>query len=226
MNEIQNKKPRLVLELISPYVIAVTVAIVTFILTFVLKPKTTQSLVHLNMALSVAIAKALASYDVGIKWPNDFIKAEPCALGNKKVGGILIEGVWKAGKIEGLIVGIAINSMNEFSPDDPLYDFATSLKTASQSAIDNERLRESLFQSLDSWYKRWQEGNFGSIFSAWKESQGYLGKEICVHRKDRTLICGVMKDVTESGDLVLVGQDGCELEIPFCLVERVEPDFK
>ncbi|MCJ7623299.1 MAG: biotin--[acetyl-CoA-carboxylase] ligase [Anaerolineaceae bacterium] len=38
-----------------------------------------------------------------IKWPNDVL------LDNKKVAGILVEGYWVAGTLQGVVIGIGVN---------------------------------------------------------------------------------------------------------------------
>lgn len=91
------------------------------ILTFILKPdfmldhndSLDRASLYLNMSISAAIADVLSLYNVGLKWPNDFVflTKDSRVL---KVGGMLIEAVWHAAKLKGFIVGIAINATNEF----------------------------------------------------------------------------------------------------------------
>jgi len=192
------------------------------IITFVLKPeehrkKVTDTIIrYLNMALTVGVARSLEVYGVVVKWPNDFM------IYDKKAGGILVEAVWRDGKIQGIIVGIAINGNNIFLPDDPLYDFAISLKNVTDSNIDNEHLVQAMMQSIDIWYKYWIKGDYKAIFLAWKELQAFIGRKISVHRKDQTIVCGIIGGISRNGNIVLFDNDGQELEVDFCLIERVD----
>ena len=185
------------------------------IATLVLKPEG-DALDHLNMALTIGVAQALASYGVRIKWPNDFI-----VLG-RKVGGILAEAVWQDGKVSSLVVGIAINGNNEFAPHDPLHDSAISLKAVEQDDVNLTELRSQLFSSLDNWYRRWRAGAMDTIFATWKGLLYGMGRKISVHRRNGTLVCGMMCDVDSDGSLLIVTDKmGKPLKIPFCLVDRV-----
>ena len=107
------------------------------LLTILLKPQSLDSSEKLNqliMIFSVAIIRILKKYNVGIKWPNDFV------IGGKKLGGILGEVVWRNNKPQAFIVGIGINVNNVFCKSDKLYDIATSLKQEFGKQIDKDFL--------------------------------------------------------------------------------------
>lgn len=186
-------------------------------LTFVLKPDIShdldRSLRYLNMALTLGISDSLNPLGVVLKWPNDFMLVRDEK--KLKVGGMLVESVWDGDRLGGLIVGISVNCNNKFSQDDELFDIATNL-----GEVNIESLQKELLISLNRWYERWLKNDFSEIFSAWKSRLSCLGKNLSVHAKDGSVITGTARDVSELGDLILVGLDGQEVVIPFCVVEK------
>jgi BirA family transcriptional regulator, biotin operon repressor / biotin---[acetyl-CoA-carboxylase] ligase len=191
------------------------------VMTFVLKPdhfpqeNLDRSLRSLTMAVAVGIRQALAAYHVSLKWPNDFV------IGDKKVGGMLVEAVWSGQNIVGLIVGYSINVNNIFLPCDQLYVSATSLKVMHQEDINLPELYKDLYASLNDWYQCWKAEDYNKIFSTWKRSLCSLGRDISVHYHDGTIDVGYAKDVTRNGDLVFVPQGREEKIVPFCFVDVI-----
>lgn len=151
--------------------------------TFVLKPKIQKKddkdflLRHLNMALSVGIAKILSEYGVGIKYPNDFIFFPPSKMvphaGFLKVGGMLMEIFWsgqdKQEIAPNIVFGFSINVNNIFSKNDNLYKVATSLRGICNKKIDKNFLQKRLFLSIDEWYSIWKCRDFEKISEIWNK---------------------------------------------------------
>jgi BirA family transcriptional regulator, biotin operon repressor / biotin---[acetyl-CoA-carboxylase] ligase len=190
------------------------------IVTFILKPQLNLEnleyrLNHLNMAISLGILEPLKKFEVGIKWPNDFV-----AKANK-VGGVIFESVWKNKKLEGIVVGFAINVNNIISESDDLFNIATSLKMIVGKNIDKENLFTQLLESLNKFYRIWLNSDFDKIFSSWKNEQIYLNKNITIHKKDGVIASGLFKDLSKNGDLVLqISEKEVDI-IPFYIVENV-----
>lgn len=171
---------------------------------------------QLTMAISLGILEPLKQFGVQLKWPNDFV-----AL-HKKVGGILVHVIWSGEKPLGIIVGFAINVNNEFSPDNELFDIATSLKTVSGATQELRPLYKNMLNSLNSWYSCWQEGNFMSIYKTWKEQQAYLGTTLEIHQKDGSLIKGTAQQVMPNGDLLLIDHNRKQQIISFYQVDEIK----
>lgn len=73
---------------------------------------------ELSMVIAVALADALENYlpdtQVQLKWPNDIY------VGDRKLGGILIENAFRGQAIERMIVGVGINvNQDRFVSDAP-----------------------------------------------------------------------------------------------------------
>jgi BirA family transcriptional regulator, biotin operon repressor / biotin---[acetyl-CoA-carboxylase] ligase len=188
-------------------------------LTFVLKPKnSSDSLNYLNMAIAIAATKSLSNYGIGIKWPNDFVADNGVA--SKKVGGMLIEVIWKNNVMQGVVVGISINCNNSLK-NDPLANIATSLFDITGTTIESELLQLKLIETLNEWYEIWLSCNFDLIFSAWKALQVCLGKTISVHMKNGDVIKGTMLSVDPDGNAVLIDSENRNVPVSFHSVENV-----
>ena len=194
-------------------------------LTILLKPETfgddiSLSLNQLNMALTVGFLKPLLNFGIRLKWPNDFIYSDGKYSDGKKVGGMLLELVWRGTKPAGLIVGLGLNVNNVFDIADPLSATATSLVTLAQKPLGINRLLEELLGSASSYYQRWKEGD-GSIYTEWLKYQHYLGKRISVHYKGGEMVEGVVEDILFNGDLQFRKESGNLETISFYVVEEI-----
>lgn len=193
--------------------------------TFILKPTLFQSLHQddctvrinqLNMAVCLGILEPLKSFGVRLKWPNDFV------LNGKKLGGMLTHVVWSEEKLIGMIVGFALNINNEFLPDDPLIEIATSLKTEKHQAHELRPLYKDVLQGLNTWYMHWQHEEFMNIYKNWRLMQAFLGKEIQLHQKDGSIMRGLAQQVLPNGDLLLIDESKKQHLISFFQVEEVK----
>jgi BirA family transcriptional regulator, biotin operon repressor / biotin---[acetyl-CoA-carboxylase] ligase len=172
-----------------------------------------ETLNYLNMAIAIAIVKALSDYNVGIKWPNDFI------INNKKVGGMLIEVIWK-NAIEGIVVGISLNCNNSLK-NDSLSAIATSLFDVTHGkVVDLEVIKSRLISFLNEWYDKWLLREFDLIFATWKALQLYLGKKISVHTKDGGILTGLMDSIDSEGNVIIDSENG-KVSISFHSVENI-----
>jgi len=179
-------------------------------LTIVFKPPQAlkQHLHTLNMAFALGILDPLKEHGVALKWPNDFI------YHGKKIGGMIIEGSWSEGNLEGIILGFAINVNNIFIEGDSLKQRATSLREITGNTFDLETLRHELCASLENWYQRFKLKQFDVIFKYWKQAQYYLNRTLTVHMSSGALVSGKVIDILRNGDVVLQMDMG-QLAIPF-----------
>lgn len=142
----------------------------------------------LSTYISIPIMRTLKRYvqDVKIKWPNDIL------VENKKIAGILIE-------IKGNIafIGIGINVENEI-PDE-LKEIAISLKEKvclSKNSIFNEIIKEQ--ENLNDVFLKI---GFKGFKEEYEKNLIFINKEVTI--KNETTINGVVKGVTEDGELIL-----------------------
>jgi biotin-[acetyl-CoA-carboxylase] ligase BirA-like protein len=178
---------------------------------------------QLNMAISLGIYDAIKDFNVGIKWPNDFVIQNEAnqTQANKKVGGVLFHLVWQDGLPIGIVCGFAINVNNIFDKTDELFDIATSLASVSDSKIEMRPLYKNLLLSIDKYYEKWLMGNFDEIYKLWRKAQIYLGKSIKIHQKDGVIITGNMVQVLPNGDMLLIDDSKKQKIVSFYMVEQV-----
>ncbi|KPM47462.1 biotin--[acetyl-CoA-carboxylase] ligase [Jiulongibacter sediminis] len=108
----------------------------------------------LNVAVSLAIADALSVFlkneEVKIKWPNDIF------VGQKKVGGILIESMIAGNVLANSMIGVGVN-INQQHFSVPL---ATSLKNLTNQTFVKENVLETLCESIEKEYLHLKNGSF------------------------------------------------------------------
>ena len=175
-----------------------------------------HALIYLHMALTVGCAQALASYNIGIKWPNDFMLSE------KKVGGMRCEAGMCDGRLSYLIVGIGLNVSSIIAPEHPAYDYATSLSMVYGEGTDYEQLQEQIFVYMSTWYEWWKAGAYENIFVHWQSLQCCIGKRLQIRYRSAKSIEGIMIDVTSSGALRLKTLDGPIISVQHYDVETIE----
>jgi BirA family biotin operon repressor/biotin-[acetyl-CoA-carboxylase] ligase len=148
----------------------------------------------LSLAVGIAVAEAveaIAPVHVGIKWPNDIM------VGDRKVGGILLEGTGGA-----LIVGIGINLnvANEVMPQE-VAARATSLHLAAGRPVDDRALLQLLLDGLAHWYGRWAAGD-AAVREAWANRDVTRGTRVAVGGPGPT-IEGIAEGVDADGALLV-----------------------
>lgn len=164
---------------------------------------------RLNMAVSVALVNFLSRYivhNLKIKWPNDIY------VGDKKLGGILIESALKSNILHQTIVGIGLNINQEtFS-----LPKATSLKLITGQEYNLEQLLSELLASIEEMYLQLKAGNFTSIQNLYLKNL-YLYKEKRSFRSNATFE-GIIVGVDAIGRLA-VEVDG---EVKYYFFKEIE----
>lgn len=95
-------------------------------------------LISLNLQSQLSEIKGLPK--ISIKWPNDIL------AGTKKLGGILIEPIWKNNKIRHVVIGIGLN-VNQ--TDFPTLPRASSLKLLTHTDFHLDELLHKLVENLE-----------------------------------------------------------------------------
>jgi BirA family transcriptional regulator, biotin operon repressor / biotin---[acetyl-CoA-carboxylase] ligase len=131
-----------------------------------------ESFPLLPLVAGLAAADAVrdaAGVEARLKWPNDLVH------GRRKLGGILTEGVLRAGAPGHAVVGIGLN-VNHGETDFPaeLRTAATSLSLITGRPADIEDLLARLCQTLDSWYNSLIRGDRDGIIRAAEERMAFF----------------------------------------------------
>jgi BirA family biotin operon repressor/biotin-[acetyl-CoA-carboxylase] ligase len=164
-------------------------------LSILFRPKSLSRISLLSLLAAIAVAETLierAVAGVDIKWPNDVL------VNQRKLSGILAEGMSTAPAALRLIVGIGVN-LNHRSFPDSLCAIATSLAIETGMTVDVAGYRDQLLERIGYWYRRWETG--AAIIDRWQELSSYAhGKKIIALLDDQR-IEGETAGLTETGAL-------------------------
>jgi len=160
----------------------------------------------LPLLASVAVVdgiRACTGIHASIKWPNDIM------IGDKKVGGILMEARTKGRMIELVALGIGINvNMRPEMFDRDITASATSLREVIGQDIHRVRLLKEILEHLDYWYNGLLEGNRALIIEEWRRRDSTIGNEVLVevlgpHGTPRERFRGIAEDINDKGFLII-----------------------
>lgn len=179
-------------------------------LSLILQPPPSVGLASLiTSAAAVAAARAIAevcSLECGIKWVNDLF------LGNRKVGGILTEGVLnvESGLLTSIVVGIGINFSTAHQAYPPaLQAIVTSLYDGSDKVpqeVDASFLVERIVTGLLKFSTDLTERSF---LDEYRKRSLVLGKSILVHQQKRVRKAQALA-IDDEAHLVVKFDDGEE----------------
>lgn len=170
-------------------------------LSIVLKPKIQHEMTPLFTQLTAAaLSLSLKDYvDVKIKWPNDIL------INKKKVAGILIETNFQGSSLQGVTVGVGINTnltLDDFNSDSKKK--ATSLRMETGEVVDPNKLIVRFLVHFNSLYSQWIESEDPSSFiSLCKEFSLLLNKVIYVYSPTSAPRRATVMDITNLGELLI-----------------------
>lgn len=158
----------------------------------------------LMMALGVAAVDSVAEVsgcELGLKWPNDLVTS--AAGGDRKVSGMLSEGVLDGDRLIAAVLGIGINvNWPDELPDD-LAGTATSLRHLAGRDVD----RAELLRSLLSHFERRLELEPGELLAAYRSRSATLGRRVRIE-ESTGFSEAVALDVAADGALVVEDEVG------------------
>jgi BirA family biotin operon repressor/biotin-[acetyl-CoA-carboxylase] ligase len=150
---------------------------------------------QLNVALSLAVAEALQfslEQPIKLKWPNDVL------VGDKKIGGILIENQLQGTSIASAIAGIGININQEnFS-----HHKATSLCRLTGTTLPLDDIFQRLMKSIELAYLALRAGK-ADIQKEHYLASLYKFNELHAFEAKGSEFNGSITDITESGKLCI-----------------------
>ena len=159
-----------------------------------------RRLASLSLVAGLAVRDAVIitgiTAPVQLKWPNDVL------VGGKKVSGVLIETLERAGS-RVVIVGCGINLLHH--PSDTRWP-ATSL-SACGITIEPRQMLENLRSTMHARLRQWADGaGLADIHADWMSVALDRGGRISVEGGRQ----GVFKGLSEDGALKLTLDDGTE----------------
>lgn len=174
----------------------------TFSVLYAPKYLTLEDAFLLNMAVPIAVLRALDSYGVAetfIKWPNDII------LQDKKIGGILIENIVSGQLVEKSVIGIGlnVNQMNfEGLPK------ASSLRKIVGESFEVELLMEEIVLQMETLLPTFLEKGFEGGYRSYQKYLFRKDKVSAFRQKEGINFMGVIKGVAPTGRLLVETEIG------------------
>jgi len=170
-----------------------------------------EQAMQITIIASYAVAKAIkevSNLEALIKWPNDIV------VNGKKVCGILTEMGAEMDAINYLIVGIGINTnIDKTSFTQRGLNTATSLKIEAGENIDRKLLLSEIIMNFEKLYLDLAKNlDITNIINNYKKLSVTLGKDVrIIYNNEEQL--GFAKDINNSGQLVVILENGEEIEI-------------
>jgi len=178
-------------------------------MSLVLKPDIKlEAIPLLTQLTAAALVKALEPWaEAEIKWPNDIL------LAKKKIAGILIETEFSGSSLQGIVVGIGINT-NITQKDLPkdLQKKATSIKEAVNREIDPNLLVTDFLHQFESYYEDFiQSQRTAPFLSVCRSQSALIGKDYWIIDKKHQRKASI-ETIDPSGGLVVRYLDNNETE--------------
>lgn len=168
--------------------------------------------VTLCVALAVSDAIRELGIETQIKWPNDIY------ANDRKLCGILCEGIYEGAHLLGIVIGIGVN-VNQEQFDAEIAERAISIRNILGR---KQRLEEVVFglkRHLDARLARFFAQGFPPLREEYQARSYLQGKEVCAGEAE-----GLCIGVSQEGDLLLQTEDGEVRRIRFGEVtQRIRP---
>jgi BirA family biotin operon repressor/biotin-[acetyl-CoA-carboxylase] ligase len=151
---------------------------------------------NINIAICVAIYKALhpiLGEELSIKWPNDVF------VGDRKLGGVLIENILQGSEWRESIVGIGINVNQEHFPE---VKNACSLKVLLHHEYILTDLLYELCKSIDKHYSQLKNHGISDLQMIYKKSL-YGLNQTRKFNLNGVYVEGKIIDVADDGQLIV-----------------------
>jgi len=176
----------------------------------ILKPSTqeTWNVAFFSPLCGIAVQEAVSSLlglNTLIKWPNDVL------IDGKKFCGILVEAAWHGSEVQGVVLGIGINISPDSLPDAMHQNFpATCLENALGAQVDHFQVLARVLESIEKW-----RGELGStaFMHQWESHLAFMGEWVRIEHSEKPSIIGRVKGIDHKGHLVLVEENGNEIDI-------------
>ncbi|MGI6302510.1 MAG: biotin--[acetyl-CoA-carboxylase] ligase [Verrucomicrobiota bacterium] len=161
------------------------------------------AILALTSVLAVAEGLLEASkLPIRICWPNDLF------IGERKLGGVLVEVSSDVEAISYMVVGIGLN-INQSKMHFPteLRDQATSLRMESGKVWDRVSIMQKVLFHLEKLYWALDDGMAKSILQRWRELDLLLGRAVSLETMEG-VINGTAMDISPDGKLILQDDHG------------------
>jgi BirA family biotin operon repressor/biotin-[acetyl-CoA-carboxylase] ligase len=156
------------------------------------------------------LAEAVAGYGVAarLKWPNDVL------VGERKLGGILVEATSSGSGVEFVIVGVGMNLvLDPLELPGELRSSVTSIRAETGRSLEPLVAARAVLTRLRVWSDRLSREGRAPVLAAWRSAAlPWWGERVEVQSAG-TRVEGVARDIDESGALLLERADGATLRV-------------
>nr|WP_319270617.1 biotin--[acetyl-CoA-carboxylase] ligase [uncultured Draconibacterium sp.] len=169
---------------------------------------------YISKIVSLALVEVLKEHinDVKIKWPNDIY------VGEKKIGGILIENTVKGITLDSSIVGVGVNvNQEQFLSDAPN---PVSMKQLLKNDFDIHEILKAFLQKLENYIEVLREGRLEKVDAEYFQSL-FRNEGFYPYQKDGKAFSARIAGIGSFGQLQLEEPDGNVTEYMFKEVEFV-----
>ena len=158
------------------------------------------------LAITDVLSNLIPNGDVAIKWPNDIY------IGNKKIGGLLLEHSIMGSSIDYSIVGIGINvNQVDFPKNLPN---PTSLAIETNAEYDLDELLETIIHSFYNQVERIKDGRYNETHADFKQKL-YRNEGCHLFETEKGQFSAKIADVKQTGELVLELANGSQAAYAF-----------
>ncbi len=174
---------------------------------------------NLSICTSLALADLISSIGLypKIKWPNDIY------VSNKKIAGLLIELSTQAHIIKDAVIGIGFNVNQMHFNDYQVHP--VSLKMLTGISYPLRKIAIDIFERLEIFYRKLEEGNHQELKNLYL-SQLYKSNEQLIFKANGRIFPAIIKDVEDSGQLVIEELNGKMSKYWFKEIEYVQEKEK
>ena len=161
----------------------------------------------LSLYTALAVCRAISrvtGMEAKIKWPNDIV------LGGRKVCGMLLEMDADAQQVRSVVAGIGINVHQTQFPEEIAHT-ASSLDLACGKRLSRMDVVKAFLAAFDE-VEEMGKANDGLFMEAYRAASATLGQRVQVISLTDTFT-GTALDVTESGSLIVLDEEGQRREV-------------
>lgn len=170
-------------------------------------PSWPRQLTALSLAVGVACAEALRECgltQLKLKWPNDLL------VGDRKLGGVLIEHRGEAGGSCRVVIGIGLNlhmaASQAGAVTQPWINLADALQQEGRPPVSRNLLAAKLLQSLQALLRGYPEQGFAGVAAQWAALDACRDRPVHILQGDAQRLA-IARGVDAEGAL-LVDVDG------------------
>ena len=161
----------------------------------------------LSLSVAVVISKKLnelTNKKIYIKWPNDLFIEE------KKVGGILIESISQKNKTIKVVIGVGINISMSKTEGEEIDQQWESLEAYLIKDINRNNILGSILETLIKLINNYEIRGF-SFYKRDFENLNILHRKKCIASTDKYKVTGIVKGVTNKGELIFETNENTRL---------------